>query len=285
MAHTFRIFFIGLICHIGKRRNKKQYAALLKSDDHIPLLIFEDAVVAPVIAKRLSFDGLTEGDALTDKLFDSYVPSLTEILGGTLKPDVANESLHDVAIYMRYPQGFLSVVDLYGQRARHRVDDEETREGCVARMSVLTATTDEPTVTVNLKGFDILEGELSWTRTISSDSCVLILNTSRDIVQLVPEIFSNIVTTFATDLPARAGRSGTTPAAPHLHQEHGHGAHAQQYERLLNGAGQVTVEDSGSCDDHVTPGQCARAQNVLALLIERGVFTVMHSECGNTDYP
>lgn len=290
-TYTFKIYFFGLICHIGPNHKKKKHAAIVKTDSHFPVIMFDRDTIVPFIATKLEFVDLEMADATTDMLFQQYVPGLSQILGGQIDADVLDASDQSKAIYVRYPKGTLSVVSLYSKEAKHRLDDEDRRQGCVARMTLLTITTTKAAITVRGTGLEALGVRIQFERDVAADGCILIANISRDITKLAgfEAMGATLTTTFI--------QPDTVPAEhDSAHGVHGtshdiatpfddHPAHAKEFGRILSGEGDVSVEEAATCYDQVTPPQCDFVRAFLDEMVGAQIRTSIHPECGNTNWP
>jgi hypothetical protein len=180
---VLKVFFMGLICHVGKDDTKERadHAAFIDADGHTPQYVLFDSVqnkpveieipkgttmqfkvgAAPPTAQAVPFD----------KTFRDNVLKLSEIIpaDGKVKTDVQDRSNKtDVAAYVVYPAdaSTLMVADLYNHIGRHHKATGSGREGCVARITMMEITTTDRITIVGLAQ------EVTFTQ----DACILFTN-------------------------------------------------------------------------------------------------------------
>ena len=151
---AYRIYFLGLICHVGKDTTKTHAAlvydpyhhfAAVATKEHCRPLTLEDVVTFN--EANTPFTG--DADA-KDPVFQKYVMHLQALLGGDLDDDVANRT-SAAAIYAPYPKGGkLGVSRYFTYEALHwNQSNRHQRQGCVARLVVLTVNATQLRVLVN----------------------------------------------------------------------------------------------------------------------------------------
>jgi hypothetical protein len=245
----FKIFFFGLICHVGQKpdRKKKRFAVLPKRPSHphrFQLFLRDTGPVS--LSANVTFS-LPAGTARAERQFTDYVPSLDQILKGELKPEVADGTSPN-CYYIAYPAGGrLDVADLYPCVARHFGNGQERRHDSVARLTYLSVDTTGVTQVV------IRSGDVQ--RIVGPNDCILLAHSCISHGRRLP--------------------CGENPS---------HGDF-REFEQLLTGndAGEA-LETSGDGQDVPFPhGECTWVQDVM-----RGkefIDVSTHIECGNTDYP
>ncbi len=187
-----KVFFFGLICHVGKNRNKPQgdHAVLVNSDGHKPLLQWKHKNDKPNDPPRRACLELEGKDIFIGSLrrrplpfapsFQKYVVKLNDLIlsGKSVKNNVRQQNNDDdVHAYIVYPAEAdnLRVVLLYPNIGLHETDKGvPLRRGCVARMTMTTFRTDKDEKEVcigyvkNKKWVDLAK--------VPADGCVLFSN-------------------------------------------------------------------------------------------------------------
>ena len=179
-----KVFFMGLICHVGKDNGKERadHAAFLDAPGHTPeYVLFDPVQNAPFSTKipkgttikfKIGAAQPTEQAVPFDKTFRTNVLKLSEIIpaDGKVKADVQDRSnKSDVAAYVVYPADAskLMVADLYNHTARHhKTSGGVKREGCLARITMTEITAADRITVVGLPQ------ELTFTQ----DACILFTN-------------------------------------------------------------------------------------------------------------
>jgi hypothetical protein len=156
---TYRIYFFGLICHVGEIETEKKFAAVVKAEGH-SRYIETSAQRYPIgdNVKKITFkfgDAADPKGAATTHLFAAFVPRLKDLMGGTIEND--NVLLRH-ATKVEYPasvkndrsvRSSLTTALLYERRAVHIGGGKILRpEGCVGRLNELTVNRPETTMKV-----------------------------------------------------------------------------------------------------------------------------------------
>jgi hypothetical protein len=149
------IYFFGLISHIGADA-LKQRAAIVRAPLHNPQVVINDVdgtgqqKVIPLPQNCVvSFGGAAP--AMTDWTFQ-YVPSLTRVALGQIRPDVYNgQPMPSVAGYVNYPGGSLRVPLLYPKKGKYTLNGVDVYNDCVS-FFVLLEPPAAPSVTVSVNG-------------------------------------------------------------------------------------------------------------------------------------
>lgn len=289
MSTTFHVYYFGLLCHIGPGTSKKTRVAIVRDVEHIPLIVFDDGSYKlldgtdHVLFYALKADGTAtplKGTPETDRLFEAYVPSLKTIMGGRLKNDVGTQEKAVDAIIADYPgqgsdDGTLSVYDLYDYKGLYEVNGSERWNDCVARLTGLHVPIETVAIQVRVK----TGGDERTVRNVNPDACILIGNISEDVRPLLDQLFN-------AELPKKASATTETASSAHVHGANdSESSHVQKYGAILDNEYQVSVTETEKCEDHVTGPACDWVMDIIELLIEHGIFTSIHIECSNTNWP
>lgn len=296
--YTYRIYFFGLICHLGADDKTKQQALIVRDLEHIPVLALAEDDFYPLRKAQsvmFKFNSTpVRSDAQTDGAFRHYVPSLKSLLGGALK----NE-LKDSAILVDYPPseddghevpGKLSVGELYEKQGVHRRANTVLRaKDCVARLVELTISSQYDKLeifTIDSRNVETRLGE------VLPDGCALIGNISDDASSII----------LATALSKKDSKTAVASkkSPPATHQGHGHagaanittlvhvnGEHVNKYGSILeNDQANITLDELQDCPNvnNYTP-HCDWVDSFIEILIAVDVRTASHLECGNTNWP
>jgi hypothetical protein len=294
--NTYRIYFFGLICHIGLDDKTKQQALLVRDLDHFPFVAFEvenkiDENLKDAQNVFFQFNNKpSRSDAEPDRAFLRFVPSLHKLLGGALKPE-----LKDSGILVDYPPsednyktvpGQLSVGELYENQGMYLRDSTVLwRKDCVARLIELS-------IDSNYQELEIFEtdrvGIVTRLGVVAPDGCAIIGNVSNDARDVI----------FPTALPLKDQKSlhekpSHAAHKKHSHQvlsaqlrDHEHGEHVNKYGMILDDDRPVTFVELEEC-----PGtDCSRFSPHCPWIKDflegmRYVITATHLECGNTHWP
>lgn len=284
---TFRIYFLGLICHFGEIETEKESAVVLKGTSHIPFISTEDDAepLDDVKAIRFRFNGeFDRGRARPDDLVHSFVPRLQKLMGGRF--DTAR--VDDLACIVEYPasregndarRSELSVAQLYDHKAVHVGRGEILRNlACVARMTVLTVTRSADSTMDVVLVLD--DGTSVDFATVEDKECLLIGNIS-------PEGSDVILLRGASEDDRKRENEHHTHA---LHGDHSHqkGEHVRHYGAILREENDfvVVAEDyDTSCTLDTDAKNCKWIPGLVQQLRGVGNRSSTHSECGNTTWP
>lgn len=313
---TLRVYYTGLIAHISKTDHPKEkdFAAIVKNSHHLPFFAAQTDANLPFfdILRRIGPEvrEITCEDvnkAETDKLFDSYVPSLKTILGGKL-----GAALEDKTVKLGYPaadndHAVLSVAQLYQKLALYQ-NKIKPHLMCVARITVATLKTAAPKVIFRALGAN---GVL-WTETISleADKCVLIGNVAKNFAWTAAKTLSQMH--FST---AEVGSHGDQPEHEHhastpasqeddkaAHDDHalqngvehgssshgGPGGHVAIYGEILDddAANDLVLTEIDGCKEKVAFPGCSWLSSLAETLrAEQKPQSGDRVECGNTTWP
>ena len=147
---VFTVVFEGLMTHVGSMTHKTHVAvvaahghrAVLEVDDHLHIELGEGDVI--------SFD-LPPGDAAIDNAYQMTVPHLLSLIrDGSLRDSVLR-ALPDanVAAYLQYPAGVLTVESTYAHPVEYRFDDGGfAAKHCAALRVLFRAVTTQRFVTI-----------------------------------------------------------------------------------------------------------------------------------------
>ena len=154
MANDFKVYFLGLVCHIGE--GPKTHAALVVDDEHLTVVATEKECLVLQPGDVIAFADEQGADAsgpsdVSDQHFRDAVIHLQTFVGDALEPSVAKHE-GTLASYALYPRNSkLSVAWFFTQLALHRnATRDKQRTGCVARLTV--ATTPEALIAVVVNG-------------------------------------------------------------------------------------------------------------------------------------
>lgn len=284
--NLFDVLFIGLICHVGASPTNKDFAALVEdADRHIAVVLFEDRLVAVDDASSIefSFNGrVDKSHAVTDALFNTYVPSIQQIMGGTIHSD---RVLSEIAIKVYYPASHnaggnakpstLTVCELYHCFGRHRVGGKVERGPArVARVVKLRVVNP-----AQLSVWQVKDNQRTLVGSVGPDEDIVIENVSKSDLDLLKQFYTQ----------RNAGsmqRSGKTLADQ---EECGTSdtGHFRIYGALLNGENDAVQVDSIPNAAPADTNLCLTGwpQELMNYLSRGRAFVSTQVECGNTDYP
>jgi hypothetical protein len=292
---TFKIYFFGLVCHVGEIETEKEFAAVVRAPGHNRYIVWNNGGIALTDAVKkiaFKFDGAFDRkNAEPDNLFRTFVPRLQKLMGGSLETD-AHLSRH--AIKVEYPASIrngardgskLSVTQLYDHKAVHIAGGKIVRPvQCVARLTELTIERTEAAMEVYAIG---ASGDETRLTSIPDGECLLISSQTLERDRFPFALFDAIDSTrdgnehVHTDREgAQHGHATSTGTAAHAHPT---GTHVQHYAVIVReNTPNVYVGESAErgCDD---PG--AIACSWVTGIIDIDLMTGTHAECGNTNWP
>lgn len=296
---TFKIYFFGLVAHIGETDTEKEFAAVVKAPGHHRYILWDRGGVPLTDAvKRIAFKFGGAFDARRaepDNLFREYVPRLKSLMGGDLEFE---SELSKHAIKVEYPASVrtgggrdgstLSVAQLYEHQAVHIAGGRIVRPlNCVARVTVLTVerADDEGEMEVYAIGASGAETHL---KTIQSGECLLISSQTADRDSLPFPLPMALRDSDHDEHSASAAATGThahtasaAAVGTHIHPA---GTHVQHYAAIVREQTPVVVVgeawETGECNapDDIA---CSWIRGVIDI----DLMTGSHGECGNTSWP
>lgn len=147
MSITLEIYFCGLICHAGPSaeegsdRTKLDVSYLLSDNFHTPQIRTSNNETERNLTNDVNFVNLGTG-ASAGNYFDA-VPHLDDLTRVGRKFNKPN------GIQVKLPKGSFSVVQWYTKGAIWTLDDDINVRPCVPRVTMLSATGDNVSVTYN----------------------------------------------------------------------------------------------------------------------------------------
>jgi hypothetical protein len=246
MPDYFYIYFSGLICHMGYG-SRKHFAAIVKDEDHEPVVWYDDGKYFPIDAdtESLKFkigNSVTEADAEATPDFLRFVPSLQRLMGGNPRMNIKK-----YAIPVNYPatgagSPDLDVFALYDTMGWYRRFDQELRApDCVAALTgvVVDAPPGYKLQVTQIK----VDGSVKDSDPYDPNKCIVISNQPKD-------------------------------------SDHNTRGHAMKYAKILIGNESiVTVLQPGDCKVQLRKEAHCPWVNQL---VRRASTDV---ECGNTGWP
>jgi hypothetical protein len=294
--YTYRIYFFGLICHLGPDDKTKQQALLVRDLQHIPFVTFDGKSFSDLRdAQNVTFklnNTPVQSDALTDAAFRHYVPSLKTLLGGAPKQEIK-----DSAILVDYPPseddgqqipGKLSIGGLYGKQGVHRRNNTILRAmDCVARLVELTIMSHHNKLEIFKLGGQNVETKLGE---VPPEGCALIGNVSYDAsdIILAAAVFNKKTKTPDTPKESSGHHFHDHPGLPaaDMRSAHINGAHINKYGSILdNDQPNILLDELDDCTNKNYSGHCDWVNAFIYLLSEEYPTTSTHLECGNTHWP
>lgn len=296
------IYFFGLICHVDQNNNDgnktADFAAVVRAGSHRPLILFgPTAADIYELESNVTFSAV-EPAAINRSHFDRAVPKLRSILGGVLAIDPGDVWRVD------YPRGDrsraeLSVADTYAYLGIHRSKaTRHTRrlEGPVARIVRLRVPLDDETITIRFTG-STADGSTVTSKTIPSDSCVLIANIEdtylfdagvdldligRELNEVACEMADERWSSLARRL-STAGQNLTLAARSLAKTQPNH----FEYYSMLVAGGDTVVAEEGRLVQKTAPSLACTWIDDFIGTIDRRYFPLGASrpECGNTNWP
>lgn len=238
--NTFKIRFIGLICHVGheKTPRDKTHAVVIDARDHehFPVLIIPDR---PPISiddfTDIRFD-LPDGPATAQNDFMACVPGMKSLLvGGSITDEVrAAQHTEDdgVIAFVHFPQGKLTAPSKMPYPAEFQHGSIFIRKQCVAEFVEFSTTTDQETVNILVT----VENDLHQY-SVPSDSTIEIHNSTPGVhyeLYLRLTDADAMATVVVDQLPTCRSMNGaaqSTRREPAAQQcESGHQGHGEHHE-------------------------------------------------------
>lgn len=252
---VYGIVFLGLVMHIGETEDgPKTHAAMPWVDDHEIYISFgRGDSVRLVGVREIVIGGPPPAPAEQETSFRDLVPRVKSIMGGTLESG-ARQLTSDDATFVRYVGGTLLAGLRYPRRARHirrGLDGTNVvRNDFVGGLTAVVFESDGP-VTISA-------GAALPPRTLTPDSLIGIGNYDR-----------------------------TNHGDPHDPVRTD--PHFKRYARLTNLSNtDITIEEHGSVSRPTADlnlGIQIPSWFPAEILLNLGILTLVHSECGNSAWP
>jgi len=281
--NKYYIYFFGLMAHVGNENSAaKDFAAIVRDNEHTPFVRWErggEKISRNATRVEFRSDGKPiVSHAFTDRHFDRFVPSVRQIMGGSLQPQ---QVLDGEVTVVRYPPtrddrpGILGVGELYPLLGRHRIGGNIRRDyECVARLTVLPIESSASKLEIVEI---VVDKPPRILHTMYPNECIVIGNVSSD----------------ADEILFTAAPQGNGDDAHHAHHggkahvAHASGDHFRRYGNILNGENNIITVDEGAACTHVNefPLECPWVKWFMKNLTRAGIRTPNHLECGNSAYP
>lgn len=155
---AFTVIFEGLVCHIstGKNPREKQRAALVNLAPGEAVIDFVSPSLPRIVLganTSVSFAPSGNGVAETSDAFLARIPSLKKMAQAApspaIKTTVRNGS-PDPAVnaYVEYPEGTLTIADIYINPVNFTVGQNLIDTACIANSAVFTSSAAEGTLNI-----------------------------------------------------------------------------------------------------------------------------------------
>lgn len=259
---TYKIYFLGLVCHVGDSPQSKRYAAIVNAPGHRAILMTKAAQREIEPGEHVRFSE-TEGTADTDGVFRKNVPSLFSAMRGRLGLSDQSPVGTDAA-YVHFPAGSrLRAAHLYPMEAVYSVNGVSRRSACVAKVTLLEI--DAAGLVMTVDGKPVAFGD---------DHCAKIAN-------VLDFEFNAVLRLFPMIQSGDYSRVGAVkPALPLVLHDASH--HFNLYGRIVEGEDTVVVDESGTqtCTQVLLP-----VPDWVDKIVDITVFSGVNIGCGNTNWP
>ena len=197
MTALFRVFMIGLICHIGEDSDtagtSKTCAVIINEPAHhaAPRICIKGGDLYPEggdvnyrlqRGDQITFS-LSGSKATTDALFQNAIPSLTHITnGGQLHKKIKTCDQHDDALgYIVYPSGKLTIARTYEHTWKYVLlgNSIDKFPHCIGSISEFNATTTHPSVIVTITNTEDSNRRASYEVKAAGAVCIMNDSTHR----------------------------------------------------------------------------------------------------------